>query len=212
MKITAVLGSPRKGGNSDTLADAFLQHALGLGAEVERFKLNELRYSGCLACNVCKTTSEKCVLKDDLAQVLEATRRCDTLVLATPVYFADATAQMKGYLDRLYSFFKPDYFLRPDFSRFTPGKKLVVVVSQRGQDTAFADFPSRYERIFTRFGFEPMHLIRGCWLSDELDAAAKRPDLLTLCRESARKVMAGEPSDSNVPVYKVPKLQVVKPS
>jgi multimeric flavodoxin WrbA len=201
MKIVAVFGSPRKGGNSDTLAEVFLQEAEGIGAEVERFRLKELKYGGCIACNSCKTKSETCVLKDDLIPVLEAVREAETLLVATPVYFFDMPSQVKAFMDRWYSFFKPNYFARKDISRLPSGKNVIFVTSQRAPESLFMDFIQRYNYMLKLFGFKRMHLIRGCKLGDDLDDADKREDLLEKARETASKVLAGEPSDAHIPPY-----------
>jgi len=201
MKIVAVFGSPRKGGNSDTLAEIFLQEAERMGAEVERFRLKDLKYNGCIACNSCKTKSEKCVLKDDLIPVLEAVRETETLLVSTPVYFFDMPSQLKAFMDRWYSFFKPNYFARKDLSRLPSGKNVIFVTSQRAPESLFMDFIQRYNYMFKLFGFKRMHLIRGCKLGDDLNDAAKREDLLEKARQTASRVLAGEPSDADIPPY-----------
>jgi multimeric flavodoxin WrbA len=194
MKITAVFGSPRKGRNSESLAEELLKEAERLGAKVERFRLSEMRYRGCIACDGCKTGSERCVLKDDLSRTLEAMAETDVLVIATPIYFGDMPSQMKGFVDRWYSFFKPNYFAREDKRRLAGGKTAVLVVTQGAPETAFTEFIERLGRIAGVFGFEKRHVIRGCQLRNEPDVAANRPALLELARETAGRVMAGEPS------------------
>ena len=72
MKITSVIASPRRKGNSEVLAKHFCDTAAKLGAEVQTFFLNELKYRGCQACMACKTKLEKCALQDDLTEVLES--------------------------------------------------------------------------------------------------------------------------------------------
>jgi len=201
MKITAVLGSPRKKGNSETLAEAFLEEAERLGAKVERFRLSALTYQGCTACQACKTTSEQCVLKDDLSPVLDALIEADAFLLATPVYFLDMPSQVKALIDRWFSFLKPGHLARSDASRLPAGKQMVLVVSQGAPESYFVDFVIRYDFIFKLLGFQPMHLIRGARLSDDPNAAAKRDDLLDKARTTARKVLAGEPSDADIPPY-----------
>ncbi len=201
MKITALFASPRKGMNSETMAETFLQEAERLGAQVERFRLSDLKYRGCIVCDGCKTKSEKCVLKDDLARVLDAVTQTDTLVLATPIYFGDGSSLFKAFMDRWYSFFKPNYFARDDKSRLPAGKDMAFVVSQGAPENAFWEFIQRYGRIFTMFGFKKMHLIRGCQLRNEPDVAANRPALLEQAKETARQVMAGKPSTLDLPPY-----------
>lgn len=73
MNTVCLLGSPRRGGNSDRLAEHFLRHANDLGAPVETFALSELQYSGCQNLFRCKTDLDHCGLQDDLTPVLSAT-------------------------------------------------------------------------------------------------------------------------------------------
>ena len=78
MKISCLIGSPRKNSNSAAIAAKFAKTAASLGAQVETVVLNDLTYRGCQGCMACKTTSEKCVLDDDLAGcagIAEAGRR-----------------------------------------------------------------------------------------------------------------------------------------
>ena len=96
MKMVCLLGSPRPKGNSKAMAARFCGAAEGLGAEVTTFALNKLKYRGCQACMTCKTKLDKCVLKDDLAEVLDAIRDAEVLVLATPIYFAEISSQLKA--------------------------------------------------------------------------------------------------------------------
>jgi multimeric flavodoxin WrbA len=198
MKIVAVFGSPRNKGNSATLAEAFLHEAEHLGANVERYHLNSMNYQGCRACYSCKKKSEHCALDDDLTPVLKAVYKAETLLVATPVYFFDMPAQLKAFIDRWYSFFKPHFHETNDISRLPEGKNIIFVVTQRAPENVFIDFIQRYDLVFKLFGFKPMYLIRGCDLGDSRSAAAKRADLLDMARMTARKVIAGDPSDSDI--------------
>lgn len=189
MKIIAVLGSPRASGNSAFIANRFLQAARKLGADTQSFALNTLKYRGCQACMACKKSSDKCVLKDDLTDVLDAVQSADVLVMASPVYFGDLTGQMKTFFDRTYAYFTPDY-LQPDKkrSRLAEGKKLVFVLTQGMPDEKyFADVFPRYSMFLKLYGFGEMHLIRACGLGNS-DDASKRQDLLKLADETAAKV------------------------
>ena len=94
MKVVTILGSPRIKGNSATIASHFNQTAAELGAQTKTFALNEMTFRGCQAWMACKEKVDRCVLKDDLEQVLDEIRDTDILVLATPVYFMDITSQL----------------------------------------------------------------------------------------------------------------------
>jgi len=162
MKIVTLLGSPRRGKNSSTIANRFTESAARLGAETRTFELNRLAYRGCQGCYACKKGHEQCVLQDDLTEVLTAVREADLLVLASPVYYGDITAQLKGFIDRTYSYLKPDYLTNPQPSRLTP-KKLVFVLTQGHPDEAlFADIFPRYDGFLKWMGVTESRLIRAC--------------------------------------------------
>ncbi len=200
MKITAIFGSPVCKGNTETMAEAFLAECAKAGAEINRWRLNELDYKGCSGCMACKTRLEECALRDGLTPLLKAVHGADVVLIATPVYFFDVTSQMKGFIDRCYSFLTPDWYKKKKMSRLAPGKELVFVVAQGGAERVFHDMLQRYGAIFATLGFKPLHLVRGGRLRGPADIAA-RPELLELAREKARLVLAGAPSADTIPVY-----------
>ncbi len=162
MKITAILGSPRINGNSATVAKRFVAKGKELGAESSIFELNRMTYRGCQGCYACKKSLEQCVLNDDLAEALNSVRGSDILILASPVYYGDVTAQMKGFIDRSYSFLKPDYMTSRTPSRLSD-KKIVFILTQGHVDkTFFADIYPRYSGFYKWMGFEESTLIRAC--------------------------------------------------
>ena len=192
MKVVSLLGSPRPNGNSTTLAKIFSQAAEELGAIVQTFALNKLSYRGCQACETCKTTLDRCVLKDDLAQVLDAIRDTDILVFATPVYFGDISGQMKMFIDRCFSFLVPDFLEAPESSRLASGKKMVFIQTQnQPNEDLFADIFPKYDLVFHLLGFRDNHLIRGCDLREADDLITKkREDLVALTKDTAVKLIS----------------------
>lgn len=98
-KVLILSGSPRKGGNSDTLCDEFMRGAQEAGNEVEKIRVAEKNIGFCRACYGCKDTGT-CVIKDDMADVLQKMIDADVLVLASPVYFYSIDAQLKALIDR----------------------------------------------------------------------------------------------------------------
>jgi len=189
MKIVCLLGSPRSTGNSSTIANRFLETARGLGAETRSFELNRLSYRGCQGCYACKTTLERCVLQDGLTEVLAAVGEADLVVLATPVYYGEATSQLKGFMDRTFSYLVPDYLTNPKPSRLTP-KRLVFIQTQGNPDEAlFADVFPRYAMFLKWEGFVEARLIRACGIGPStLDQAPEAT--LRLAEETARQLLA----------------------
>ena len=189
MRIVCLLGSPRPKGNSAAMAAKFCDTADGLGAEVTTFSLNKLKYRGCQACMTCKTKLEKCVLKDDLAEVLEAVREAEVLVMASPIYYGEVSSQLKAFIDRTYSYLVPDYPTNPKPCRLVPGKKLVFIQTQGHPDESqFADVFPRYEFFFKWYGFKESHLIRACGVFNKGDVEG-REDVMRLAEETASKVV-----------------------
>ena len=163
MKISCLIGSPRPKSNSAIIADRFLDTAASLGAQTEKIVLNDLTYRGCQGCLACKTISDTCVLKDDLANVLESLKEPDVIVMALPVYCSDVPGQFKCFLDRTYSYMKPTYLSDNHPSRVPLGKTLVFILTQGApMETLFADIPQRYLAFLKRsMGFAETHLIRA---------------------------------------------------
>ncbi|MDR2301204.1 MAG: flavodoxin family protein [Deltaproteobacteria bacterium] len=130
MKVTVILGSPRLDSNSEKLARAAAAALTGPQEPPEVFKLNELRYRGCQACMGCKTKKEFCVLRDDLTRVLSSAAGADFVILTSPIYIGDISSQLKGFVDRAYSWLNPDYLNASVRSRVKSGKKLLFIVTQ----------------------------------------------------------------------------------
>lgn len=192
MKIVCLLGSPRKSGNSATVAARLMKTAQALGAEVETIYLNGLDYQGCQACYACKNGSESCVLKDDLSPVLEKVRQADALVLASAVYYGDVTAQLKAFIDRTFCYLKPEYYARPDCSRLEPGKGLAMILIQGHPDeNSFGDIFGRYDFFFKWYGYRPGHLLRGLGISERSDVT-KRDYLMEGADRIAAQLVAGQ--------------------
>ncbi|WP_462328203.1 flavodoxin family protein [Desulfobaculum sp.] len=170
--VTILNASPRKKGNSHAIANTFGETAQASGATVNTYELNAISAKGCQGCFACKGKTERCVVRDDLSQVLEAVHHTDVLVLASPVYFGDVAAQMKPFMDRLFHLFTPDFHKGLDHktgkytghrtSRLPEGVQLVFIITQGNQtETVQADIPARYENFFRWLGFEDVHILRG---------------------------------------------------
>ncbi len=100
-RILGIVGSPRRGGNTEILVDEILAGAAEAGADIEKIILNELNILPCQACDACKDGGE-CVQEDDMSELLEQMERCRIWVLGTPVYWWGPSAQLKVFIDRWY--------------------------------------------------------------------------------------------------------------
>ena len=102
MKILVITGSPRKNGNSATLADHFIRGAKEAGHEVVRFDAAFKKVHPCVACNSCGMNGP-CVFKDDFEFVRGHIVDADCVVFATPMYYFGISAQLKAVIDRFYA-------------------------------------------------------------------------------------------------------------
>ncbi len=107
-KILLVMGSPRKEGNSATLAKQVAGGAEATGAEVEDFYLHGMNIQPCTACDECREeTGKGCVIDDDMQTLYPKLRRADAVVIASPIYWFTVSAQTKLFMDRWYAFGGP---------------------------------------------------------------------------------------------------------
>lgn len=102
MKILVLTGSPRKNGNSKTLADNFIKGATEAGHEIVRFDAAQKDVHPCIACNSCGMNGP-CVFKDDFEFVRKHIADADMVVFATPMYYFGFSAQLKTVIDRFYA-------------------------------------------------------------------------------------------------------------
>ena len=102
MNILVITGSPRKNGNSNTLADNFIKGAQEVGHTVVRFDSAFKKVHPCIACNKCGMNGQ-CVFKDDFEFVKENILDADAVVFATPMYYFGISAQIKAVIDRFYT-------------------------------------------------------------------------------------------------------------
>lgn len=106
--VLIISSSPRKGGNSETLAASFAKGAEEAGHKVETVYLREKKYGFCKGCLACLKVGH-CVIKDDAVEIAAKMHDADVLVFATPVYYYSVSGQLKTMLDRANPLFDSDY-------------------------------------------------------------------------------------------------------
>lgn len=105
MKITVITGSPRKKGNTFAMVDSFIRAAESKGHEVVRFDAAMMNIGGCHACMTCFKTGKACSFDDEFNIMAPHILDADAVVFAMPVYWYSIPAQIKGVIDRLFSFY-----------------------------------------------------------------------------------------------------------
>ena len=107
-KSLIISSSLRKGGNSETLCDAFQKGAEEAGYQVEKVSLAGKQLAFCQGCLSCQETRH-CILHDDAEAITAEMKASDVIVFASPVYYYGLTGQLKTLLDRANPLFASDY-------------------------------------------------------------------------------------------------------
>lgn len=110
-KVLIISTSPRKRGNSQTLAKEFAKGAEDAGHNVEVVGLHDKTIGFCISCFVCQKT-QRCVIHDDADTIAQKMLTAEVIAFATPVYFFEMSGQMKTMLDRTNPLFPADYAFR----------------------------------------------------------------------------------------------------
>ena len=105
MKIVTINGSPKgASGNTGRVLNALMDGARRAGADTQVFQLGELTVKPCTSCRMCQKVG-RCAIDDDYPMIKAAMRETDGIVLASPNYINNVSAQMKAVLDRSFSMF-----------------------------------------------------------------------------------------------------------
>jgi multimeric flavodoxin WrbA len=153
MKIVGILGSPRKGGNTEVLLDVALKEAQKKGVLISKISLRGKEIAPCNGCLKCEKTG-KCVIKDDMQEIYKEMLESEGIIWATPVYFWSMSSQTKTAIDRTIALTFPKLQLTNKIGG------LIIVAGGRGSmNTAnifhmyfsynhmfFAEFASGYAR------------------------------------------------------------------
>jgi multimeric flavodoxin WrbA len=102
MKIVGILGSPRKGGNTEVLLNVALEEAQKEGANIYKIPLRDKSVGSCDGCLACAQTGE-CVIEDDVQEIHKNMLEAEGIIWATPVYFWSMSSQTKTLMDRSYA-------------------------------------------------------------------------------------------------------------
>ncbi len=189
MKILGIWGSPRKGGNSEVLLQAFLDGAAEAGGEVERLALRELKITPCLEIYHCFKDGT-CPIKDDMLPLYDKLLAADVVALASPIFFYGVSAQAKAFIDRTQALWSRRYMLKQDF----PGPERQGVLLCTGATHGKLLFVGA--RLTAKYFFDAINvtyaaeiLVRGV---DEKGAILEQPEVLETARDLAYRLARGE--------------------
>ena len=146
MRIVGLVGSPRKGMNTDTLVREALRGTESQGTAIEILYLNRLDIRPCQACPKHPTPNH-CFFFDDMQKVYEVLENADGIILGSPIYYGTVSAQTKRMIDRANCLTWIDRdadgkaIFTPRLERIKRGA--VILVSDTTEDPAAAMLPIR---------------------------------------------------------------------
>lgn len=130
-RIVVITGSPRKKGNSFAMTEAFIRAAEAKGHTVTRFDAAMKKIGGCHACETCFKSGKACSFDDDFNTIAPAILEADAVVFSMPVYWYSIPAQVKGVIDKLYSFCVA--------GKEVAGKECALITCCEEEDTSVMD-------------------------------------------------------------------------
>lgn len=162
-KIAVLIGSTRKNGNTEILANAFIDGINQQENTVEVISVKGKRINGCTGCDFCyKDSSHNCAQKDDMQEIYEKLADADIFVIATPVYFYGVSSQLKSIIDRLHN---------PIRNTFKVKKLVLLAVCADTIPTVFDSLITMYHSVLSYFSLKDGGVIT-------VPGVAKKGDIL----------------------------------
>jgi multimeric flavodoxin WrbA len=188
MKVVGIAGSPRRGGNTDTLLAEVLRGATDKGAETKTVILMDLNIRPCHHCDYCQKAGA-CHIHDDIHMINREMAEADVIVLASPVHFMGVTSILKTMIDRGQAMWARKYVLKiPPLEPVKERKGLFISVGGRKSPKLFEPSETIVKAYFAVLNIK----YAGGLLFAEIDekgAINKRADLLQQAYESGQKLV-----------------------
>lgn len=160
--VLVLMSAGTKLGNTDRLTDAYIKGLIEKGHSVTKVYLGSMQIEGCRGCGVCQRLAHRCAVKDGMQDLYPLFAECDTIVMASPLYFWTVTARLKAFIERLYAISVDDKY---------PSKDTVLLMTAGDdKDTTF-EHSLRYFRLISQVlgGNEKgVYLAGGCTGCEEL--------------------------------------------
>lgn len=126
MKILGLNTSPRSKSNVKLAMEIAFDEASKNGAETKIINTNRLKINPCRGDNHCKEHDSQCAINDKMQDIYKEIEDSDVIVIGTPIYFRDFSAQAKIIMDRMYA-----YFMNEKFQNLF-GNKTVYFITSNG--------------------------------------------------------------------------------
>ncbi|MBE5995147.1 MAG: flavodoxin family protein [Paenibacillaceae bacterium] len=150
-KIAVLIGSSRRNGNTEILANAFIDGINKQENSVEIISVIGKKVNGCTGCDFCyRDDSHNCAQKDDMQEIYKRLADANVIVIATPVYFYGVSSQLKCMIDRLHN---------PIRNTFRVKELVLLAVCADEVPTVFDSLITMYHSILSYFSLENGGLI-----------------------------------------------------
>ena len=179
MKFIGFIASPRKEGNTAWIVNKILEGAKEQGAETQSWYTSDLDIKSCKGCLDC-IQGDRCVINDDMQKLYDALKHADALVLGSPVYMGQMSAQAKIFTDRLFAQITPRF--SPHFKEENAGKKLILAFTQGNPDSGmFQTYYDYTKKMFQLLEFDVKDVVVVAGMRNE--PAHERKDLHTVMKD-----------------------------
>jgi multimeric flavodoxin WrbA len=132
LKILGINASPHRDGNTAWIVNTILEGAKEQGAETVAYNFSDLDINPCRGCLACHKGNRGCAVQDGMQTLYEALEQADALVLGSPIYMGQMSAQAKIITDRLFAQISPRF--SPHYKERTVKKKLILSFNQGNPD------------------------------------------------------------------------------
>ena len=183
--VVALLGSPRKKGNSTVLAKQIIRGVESVGAKVETVYLNGLNIKPCQGCYACKKkNSPGCAVDDDMQSLYPKLKESDAWIIASPVYWFSMSAQTKIFMDRCFALWNEDQELNPLY------KKRIAIAMSYGDSDPFnsgcVNALRSFQDAYRYAGAEIIGMVYGS--ADEPGEISSNAELMAQAEEIGKKL------------------------
>jgi multimeric flavodoxin WrbA len=169
VKAIGYTASPRKEGNTAWAVNTILEGAKEQGGETQSWHAGELDIKPCRSCFGCRKGDKGCVINDDMRKLYAALESANALVLGTPVYMGQMSAQAKTFTDRLFASkqFLPRF--SPHFKEADVMKKKLALVFTQGNPDAglFKEYFDYTKKMFLMLNFEVIDTVVVAGMREE---------------------------------------------
>lgn len=153
-KLLALIGSPHKNGRTASVVKKVVEGAESSKASTQIYYLNNMNINYCQGCMECKKEGQDCcVIQDDMQKIYKDFKDADAVIIGSPIYTFQISAQTKILFDRFYA------LLDSKFNRRFNVKKAVIVYSQWDPSLDLQSYYDVNAQFFKKFGLDTIDTI-----------------------------------------------------